>query len=108
MKQTYKPFAFGVIILATLLSGCSSGSGDKSVRKLESLESERGEGKEDGTQYGKSDVYDAMKHGTHLILKYDLESNSFIGTVENTSEKLIHRVRVEVHLSNGTELRPIF
>jgi hypothetical protein len=33
-------------------------------------------------------------------------SNSFIGTVENTTGKLIHRVCVEVHLSNGIELGP--
>lgn len=103
-------------VLALIISGCSGSSGDKGVRKLETLESEkgehsrdvgeRGEGEEDGTQFSKSEVYDVIKRGTHLVLKYDVESNSFIGTVENTSNELINRVRVEVHLSNGIELGP--
>lgn len=44
--------------------------------------------------------------GTHLVLKYDVECNSFVGTVENTTDDLIRNVRVEVHLSNGIELGP--
>jgi hypothetical protein len=41
-----------------------------------------------------------------LILSYDTQANSFVGTVENTTERLLERVRVEVHLSNGIELGP--
>jgi hypothetical protein len=39
-------------------------------------------------------------------LAYNAQSNSFNGTVENTTDKTLERVRVEVHLSNGKELRP--
>ena len=42
--------------------------------------------------------------GARLILKYDPAGNSFKGTVENTTNGVLDRVRIEVHLSNGTEL----
>ena len=51
-------------------------------------------------------TYDAVRSGARLILKYDAPSNSFKGTVENTTNGVLHRVRIEVHLSNGTELGP--
>jgi hypothetical protein len=41
-----------------------------------------------------------------LILAYDAASNSFQGTVENTTDETLQRVRVEVHLPNGKELGP--
>jgi len=40
------------------------------------------------------------------VLKYDSEASAFLGTVENVSNETLSRVRVEVHLSNGTELGP--
>lgn len=39
-------------------------------------------------------------------MSYDAASNSFKGTVENTTSGALDRVRVEVHLSNGAELGP--
>ena len=41
-----------------------------------------------------------------MILRDDAASNSFKGTVENTTSGVPDRVRVEVHLSNGAELGP--
>ena len=35
-----------------------------------------------------------------------LSTGTFKGTVENTTEKVLERVRVEIHLSNGKELGP--
>ena len=52
------------------------------------------------------ETYDAVRSGVRLILKYDAPSNSFKGTVENTTNGVLGRVRIEVHLSNGTELGP--
>ena len=52
------------------------------------------------------ETYDAVRSGARLILKYDAPSNSFKGTVENTTNGVLGRVRIEVHLSNGTELGP--
>ena len=52
------------------------------------------------------ETFDAVRSGARLILKYDSPSNSFKGTVENTTGGVLDRVRIEVHLSNGTELGP--
>ena len=52
------------------------------------------------------ETFDMVQNGARLILDYDAASNSFKGTVENTTEGVLERVRVEVHLSNGTELGP--
>ena len=52
------------------------------------------------------ETFDAVRSGARLILKYDAPSNSFKGTVENTTNGMLDRVRIEVHLSNGTELGP--
>ena len=47
-----------------------------------------------------------VRSGARLILNYDAASNAFIGTVENTTNNVLDRVRIEVHLTNGTELGP--
>ena len=52
------------------------------------------------------ETFDTVRSGTRLILSYDAISNSFKGTVENTTDDVLDRVRIEVHLSNGTELGP--
>ena len=44
--------------------------------------------------------------GARLILNYDAASQSFVGTVANTTSGVLSNVRIEVHLSNGTELGP--
>ena len=52
------------------------------------------------------ETFDMVRSGARLILSYDAASNSFTGTVENTTNSVLTRVRIEVHLSNGTELGP--
>ena len=52
------------------------------------------------------ETFDEVRGGARLILKYDAPSNSFKGTVENTTNGVLNRVRIEVHLSSGTELGP--
>lgn len=47
-----------------------------------------------------------MLDGAHLELAYDVATNAFVGTVKNKTNQTLSRVRVEVHLSNGTELGP--
>ena len=61
---------------------------------------------ESGQQFTKDETYDKIRNGARLILNYDPKTNTFTGTVENTTSKTLSRVRVEVHLSNGTELGP--
>ena len=52
------------------------------------------------------ETFDTVRSGTRLTLSYDATGNSFEGTVENTTDDVLDRVRIEVHLSNGTELGP--
>ena len=53
-----------------------------------------------------NETFDMVRGGARLILNYDAVSNAFVGTVENTTNTVLTRVRIEVHLSNGTELGP--
>lgn len=64
------------------------------------------EGEEAGPRLALNETYDAVRKGVRLILAYDSTSSSFAGTVENVTDQTISSVRVEVHLSNGTELGP--
>ena len=52
------------------------------------------------------ETFDMVRAGARLVLSYDAPSNSFKGTVENTTNGVLDQVRIEVHLSNGTELGP--
>lgn len=72
----------------------------------EHAEGGEGEGEETGPRIELAGTHDEVRKGSRLILSYDRESSSFIGTVENLTEKTLTRVRIEVHLSNGTELGP--
>lgn len=64
------------------------------------------EGEESGEYIGREDKWDATRKGARLILSFDPASNAFVGTVENTTRQTLCAVRVEVHLSTGTELGP--
>ena len=61
---------------------------------------------ESAVQLALADTYDHVRDGAHLILAYDAATNSFKGTVKNTTGGILPQVRVEVHLSNGVELGP--
>ena len=64
------------------------------------------EGEESGVYIGSEDTWDATRRGARLVLSFDPASGAFVGTVENTTRETICAVRVEVHLSTGTELGP--
>ena len=64
------------------------------------------EGEESGTVLALDQTYDVVRNGAHLILRYDAEANAFVGTARNVTDGTLRGVRVEVHLSNGTELGP--
>ena len=64
------------------------------------------EGEESCTELSLDKSCDDVRNGARLVLTYDAQSNFFNGTVENTTEEKLERVRVEVHLSNGKELGP--
>ena len=64
-------------------------------------------GEEDSAnQLAPDETFDMVRGGARLVLSYDAATNSFDGTVENTTNNVLTRVRIEVHLSNGTELGP--
>ncbi len=64
------------------------------------------EEEESGEKLALTDTYDQMHNGVRLVLAYHNASSSFIGSVENVTDKTIKKVRVEVHLSTGVELEP--
>ena len=86
-------------------SGSESGEGGEESGEHGGTESSEG-GEESGTQFGLNENFDEVRAGARLVLAYDPDANAFIGTVENTTGAALSRVRVEVHLSNGTELGP--
>ena len=100
MTKNIKPIisiVFTIIaILAIILSGCSSAKGTVVATDEE----------ESGTEFALDEKYDLVRNGARLVLQYDKQSNSFKGFVENTTDETLKQVRVEVHLSNGTELGP--
>ena len=61
---------------------------------------------ESTVQLALTDTYNHIRNGAHLIMAYDAASNSFKGTVTNTTGAILPMVRVEIHLSNGVELGP--
>ncbi|MXW59200.1 MAG: hypothetical protein F4124_00595 [Acidimicrobiia bacterium] len=71
-------------------------------------EAGRGEAAEGGnvTLLTPDQTYDETIGGARLQLAFDPAANAFVGTAENTTNQTLTRVRVEVHLSNGTELGP--
>ena len=120
---------FTIICMSLLLVfvyGCNKGSKKSEVAEASTQEHEQGgqagqeheqgehagerehdgEGEETGPRISKDGTYDEVRKGVRLILSFDNESSSFFGTVQNVTEKTISRVRVEVHLSNGSELGP--
>lgn len=65
-----------------------------------------GEGEESGNKLALNETYDVVRKGARLIMNYDKKDNSFNGIVVNTTNNILKRVRVEVHLSNGLEIGP--
>lgn len=127
MNHVHRTLAATAILLAIIMCGCSryaetvehkhgDGEHDRGGREHDRgarSEHDRDgdghhgeEGEESGAEFALTETYDEIRHGARLILAYDAESNSFQGTVENTTDETLERVRVEVHLSNGRELGP--
>ena len=91
-----------IVMLALLVGGCSC---DEEAPPGQSGHEEEG-GEESGTELALDQTYDRIRNGAHLVLAYSAEANIFAGTVTNTTDEVLKRVRVEVHLSNGRELGP--
>jgi len=93
------------MMLATLLVIAAGAACDNSPTEA----GERGHdesGEESNVSLTKTDVFDQTRGGARLILRWNEAEQAFVGTAENVTSSVIRRVRVEVHLSNGTELGP--
>ncbi len=114
MRHPVTVLAAIVVLLAPALAGCVNSEfgehngGEESGEHSQGYESnEHSEGSEEsGTQFTLSETFDDVRAGARLILSYDSNTNTFTGTVENTTASPLNQVRVEVHLSNGIELGP--
>ncbi len=87
-------------------SGEGHGSGGEGTGGEGGGEGPAGGEEGSGANLAPDETFDMVRGGARLILGYDPGSNSFRGTVENTTTSVLTRVRIEVHLSNGTELGP--
>ena len=121
-----KPIAAGLILALIGISGCAdnpitpAGENAESGRSESGAEhgdkaggeshesSEGGAGRlavvneEGGQQLTLDERYDETRSGARLIMWYVPGRNAFFGTVENTTNQILCRVRVEVHLSDGS------
>ena len=97
MNHTSKILAtISVVLMISVINSCSRSTNPSTDNGDE----------ESGTELTLNETYDKVRNGARLILAYDAQTNSFKGTVENTTNETLKQVRVEVHLSNGKELGP--
>lgn len=61
---------------------------------------------ESGTRWNPDETATDTRRGVNLVISYSSSGQRFSGTVTNTTGSTVTDVRVEVHLSNGTELGP--
>ena len=101
------------VVAVLALTGCDGGGSESGEHGGGSESGEHGGGsesgesdEESGTQIALSEIVYEVRAGARLVLSYDSDADAFVGTVENTTGATLSRVRVEVHLSNGTELGP--
>ena len=87
-------------------SGEHGRGGEHGSEGGEGREGSEGGGEESATQYARTDTFDEVRAGARLIIAYYEDTGEFRGTVENTTDRTLQQVRVEVHLSNGVELGP--
>ena len=113
-----KKFLIGSVLGAVLGAGILVGCADDPNEGSSGGESagEHGSGGEGGSEGGgeegsaamlaPDETFNAVRGGARLVMNYDAASNSFTGTVANVTNGTLTRVRIEVHLANGTELGP--
>ena len=106
MKVTMWTPSITMLIILALISAIGCTTNDVTGLLPSDEEGSGGSDEESGQQFAKNETYDKIRNGARLILNYDPNMSAFVGTVENTTNQTLSQVRVEVHLSNGTELGP--
>ncbi len=99
MKLNFQTLILLLVILMATTIGC-----ERTTQQM--APTMPADDEESTVQLSLSDTYDNVRNGAHLIMSYDAATNSFEGTVQNTTNAILLQVRVEVHLSNGVELGP--
>ena len=89
--------AFTLILIAGI-TGCSN---DEETPATENPVAAGGSDEESANQLTLAETYDHTRKGARLILAYDKATNTFTGTVENTTNAILQQVRVEIHLFNS-------
>ena len=105
-----------LIVTVTVAVSCSrsgqSGANQAAGAVTESREGSEGGAagaagsEEGGSALALDETFDMVRAGARLIMSYDAAGNAFVGSVVNTTDATLTRVRIEVHLSNGIELGP--
>ena len=89
MKMLSKRHTLALILALLAVPACSG--------------TEPGEG---GKQWQPHEMATVSNGGVTLTISYDSSAERFDGTMTNTTNSTVANVRVEIHLSNGTELGP--
>ena len=88
------------ILLAALMSCGDNGEKDEGKTE-ENSEVSKGHdesGEDSAAELGLNDTYDVKRKGARLVMKYDAESNSFIGTVTNLRGDMLENLFDEVEV----------
>ncbi|MDE0316274.1 MAG: FxLYD domain-containing protein [Candidatus Poribacteria bacterium] len=85
------------LILITGITGCTRDDETSTPNPIAAGASDE----ESAVQLALTDTYDNVRNGAHLIMSYDAATNSFTGTVKNTTGAILPEVRVEIHLFNN-------
>ncbi len=110
MKRNFGTFTLLVAVLMATAIGC-----DRADRQIipsgpavsdEMMPMGPADDEESANQLTLAETYDHTRKGARLILDYDAATNTFKGTVENTTNAVLQRVRVEIHLFNSQGPNP--
>ena len=108
-KNSWLSWIFVALVAVALVmfgGACSSSAAEQKSESENAGHTHGQEEEESGEKLALTDTYDQVHHGIRLVLAYHRASFSFLGSVENVTDKPIKKVRVEVHLSTGAELGP--
>ena len=94
------------MIAFALIAGITGCSTDDENPSTENPVAGGGSDEESANQLTLAETYDHTRNGARLILAYDAATNTFTGTVENTTNAILQQVRVEIHLFNSQGPNP--
>ena len=94
------------MIAFALIAGITGCSTDEENPVTENPVAGGGSDEESANQLTLAETYDHTRKGARLIMAYDEATNTFKGTVENTTNAVLQQVRVEIHLFNSQGANP--